>query len=427
MKAVHFLALLCLIVAVQGVDRSKFKTCEQSTFCRRNRVLSSTGDQATKKAPDFQVVPESIRVAVDSFSVELDAGENRFLTLDVTGYESGALRVRFREKNAPHPRYEVGLSLVPQTPAKIVYKPKKRTISVGKESELVLQFHPFELQFVNRFGKTVLVLNQRHLMNWEFFKTKPAELTNDLDGEWSENFQSHEDRKPRGPTAVGMDVSFVGVNHVFGIPSHATNFSLPSTRGAVKRYDDPYRLYNLDVFEYEIDNPMALYCHVPVMVGHSKEHTTGFFWMNAAETWIDVDKTTLPGSVATHWISESGIIDAFLLPGPTPHDVLYQYGLLTGRVQLPPRFAIGYHQCKWNYKSEQEVSELDANFDLHRIPYDVVWLDIEHTNGKRYMTWDNMHFPTPKRMIDEIAAKGKRERWCIFFYAHFCFSFLSRP
>jgi len=31
---------------------------------------------------------------------------------------------------------------------------------------------------------------------------------------------------------------------------------------------DPYRLYNLDVFEYELDNVMALYGSVPVMLAH---------------------------------------------------------------------------------------------------------------------------------------------------------------
>jgi alpha 1,3-glucosidase len=31
---------------------------------------------------------------------------------------------------------------------------------------------------------------------------------------------------------------------------------------------DPYRLYNLDVFEYELDNGMALYGSVPVLIAH---------------------------------------------------------------------------------------------------------------------------------------------------------------
>ena len=41
-----------------------------------------------------------------------------------------------------------------------------------------------------------------------------------------------------------------------------------------------------------------------------------------------------------------------------------------------------------------------AGFDEHDIPYDVLWLDIEHTDGKRYMTWDKNVFPTPQRMIE---------------------------
>ena len=27
---------------------------------------------------------------------------------------------------------------------------------------------------------------------------------------------------------------------------------------------------------------------------------------------------------------------------------------------------------------------VDSGFDDHEIPYDVIWLDIEHTNGKRW-------------------------------------------
>jgi alpha 1,3-glucosidase len=31
---------------------------------------------------------------------------------------------------------------------------------------------------------------------------------------------------------------------------------------------DPYRLFNLDVFEYDIQNPMALYGSIPYMLAH---------------------------------------------------------------------------------------------------------------------------------------------------------------
>lgn len=60
---------------------------------------------------------------------------------------------------------------------------------------------------------------------------------------------------------------------------------------------DPYRLYNLDVFQYELYNPMALYGAVPVMLAHNAQRTTGIFWLNAAETWVDISSNTA-GKVA---------------------------------------------------------------------------------------------------------------------------------
>ncbi len=30
------------------------------------------------------------------------------------------------------------------------------------------------------------------------------------------------------------------------------------------------------------------------------------------------------------------------------------------------------------------MKDVDSNFDKHAMPYDVLWLDIEHTNGKRW-------------------------------------------
>ena len=34
------------------------------------------------------------------------------------------------------------------------------------------------------------------------------------------------------------------------------------------RDSEPYRLYNLDVFEYELESKMALYGSIPMMLAH---------------------------------------------------------------------------------------------------------------------------------------------------------------
>ena len=52
--------------------------------------------------------------------------------------------------------------------------------------------------------------------------------------------------------------------------------------------------------------------------------------------------------------------------------------------------------------------KVDRNFDKYDMPYDVLWLDIEHTDGKRYFTWDNRHFKDPTKMIEDLSSRGRK-------------------
>lgn len=91
---------------------------------------------------------------------------------------------------------------------------------------------------------------------------------------------------------------------------------------------------------------MALYGAIPVVYAHSPKHTVGVFWHNVAETWVDV-KNSKDGNVMSslvnlvsgsksdsninvHFMSESGLMDIFVLMGPSIKDAVKQYTLLTG-------------------------------------------------------------------------------------------------
>ena len=227
------------------------------------------------------------------------------------------------------------------------------------------------------------------------------------EGLWDESFGSHTDSKPHGPMSVGLDITFPASQHLYGIPEHASSAVLQTTLGEGSKYKEPYRLYNLDVFEYEIDEVMALYGHIPMIVSQSlTTRTAGVFWFNPTETFVDVLEQE--NGRVTHWISESGVMDVFLMPGPDPTSLYHQYAQLTGTTALPPLFSLGYHQCRWNYKDEKDVYYVHGKFEELDYPYDVLWLDIEHTNGKRYFTWDNSLFPNPKEMQERLAAQGRR-------------------
>ncbi|XP_016129916.1 neutral alpha-glucosidase C [Sinocyclocheilus grahami] len=218
--------------------------------------------------------------------------------------------------------------------------------------------------------------------------------------------------------SVGMDLSLHGFNHTYGLPEHADTLVLKDTS-----VTEAYRLYNLDVFGYDINSRLGLYGSVPFLLAHKLERTAGVFWLNASETLVDVKynpepnegeeeppgkKSKISPQTDVRWISESGTIDCFILLGPTAAQVFSQYAQLTGYQALPPLFSLGYHQCRWNYEDEADVKAVDAGFDLHGIPYDVIWLDIEHTNGKRYFTWDSELFPNPGELQHHLQKKNRK-------------------
>ena len=73
---------------------------------------------------------------------------------------------------------------------------------------------------------------------------------------------------------------------------------------------------------------------------------------------------------------------------------------------MPPKWALGFHQCRWSYYPESKVKDLARNFRERKIPCDAIYLDIDYMDGYRCFTWNKKFFPDPKRMIKELSDDG---------------------
>lgn len=436
-------ALLAAPLGARAFKAHEFKKCADAGFCARHREREAraegesyrleawrgagAGTQAGALPAAVGVVPAAALDGATLRAWVVDSAGAK-LALDVTPYDGGYARVRLDE--AEQPRYQVpdvlaaDLGAHAAAPAAgvvttvadgsgrlvtiVPLPPSAGRSGNGRPCTLRLAHSPLVVE-LSCGGEALVTLNAANRLEFERTRAEP-DPDRDEEGMWAETFRGHEDTKPHGPQAVAIDVEFPGAKHMYGIPEHATSLALKPTKRGVsgESLGEPYRLYNLDVFEYLADSPFGLYGSIPLLLAHSaRGGTAGLFWFNAAEMFVDVHEPTDTGSSA-HWMTESGVMDLFLFPGPDMDAVWRQYAQVTSPTSLPPLFAIAYHQCRWNYKDEADVAAVDAGFDEHDIPYDVLWLDIEHTNGKRYMTWDSRHFPSPRRMQEEIAAKRRR-------------------
>ncbi|KAH3903368.1 related to Glucosidase 2 subunit alpha [Saccharomycodes ludwigii] len=253
-------------------------------------------------------------------------------------------------------------------------------------------------------SKLVLSINDQLFLNVEHLRKMADHFENMAPEEFSfKSFKdaSTSDKIPFGPEAIALDFTFENnVTNVYGIPEHSSSLRLKETTD-----DEPYRLFNTDVFKYPLNSTNPSYGAIPFMFGVSPDSATGIFWNNAADTRIDIkyDNT----STLTHWMSESGTLDFIIICGDGPQDVIGSFTDVTGKPALPLLSSIGYHQCRWNYYDEQEIAEVNRDMDIAKIPYDFIWLDIDYTDSRKYFTWDSSKFPDPERMLRNLNKLGR--------------------
>ncbi|KAJ8289130.1 hypothetical protein COCON_G00017890 [Conger conger] len=397
---------------------AKFKKCDQIAFYRRQKQGLAT---------QYRPLLDTLVITDKGAQLELhDPGTRVKLLLQVCAINDGTVRVTIDELEPIRERYRVPDVLIgpPVCERLKVVRRAENSLTLGWGSgqyRFRVGASPFLLEVLCEDEVTV-TLNPNGRLFFEPLQDPPEtglsaeadEEDEENTGLWKETFKQFVDIKANGPTSVGLDLRLHGFSHVYGVPEHADALRLKDTRDG-----DAYRLYNLDVFGYDIHSRLGLYGSVPFLLAHKPKRSVGVFWLNASETLLDIrtteegtttaeEKRRVPPYTDLHWMSESGVIDTFVLLGPSPSQVFTQYAELTGHQALPPLFSLGYHQSRWSYEDEADARAVDAGFDRHAIPYDVLWLDIDHTRGKRYFTWHPERFPDPVGLQRHLEERNRK-------------------
>jgi alpha-glucosidase len=147
----------------------------------------------------------------------------------------------------------------------------------------------------------------------------------------------------------------------------------------------------------------AMYQAIPVFIALRPELSYGIFLNSTHWSRFDIG-VKKPGilQMETH----APELDYYIIYGPKPEQILNTYTQLTGRMPLPPRWALGYHQCRWSYESETVVKELTKQFRTRKLPCDVIHLDIDYMQGYRVFTWSEKRFPNPENLIQYLSENG---------------------
>lgn len=162
--------------------------------------------------------------------------------------------------------------------------------------------------------------------------------------------------------------------------------------------------WNSDTPGY-VEGRDPIYQTIPFYIGLRRGSAYGIFFDNPYRSYFDFGRS----SQQRAWFgAEGGEMNYYFFYGPSIKKILGRYADLTGRMQLPPLWALGNQQSRWSYYPDTMVEEVVSEYRKRDLPLDVIYLDIDYMHGYRVFTFDKERFPDPKGLTDRLRRQGVR-------------------
>ncbi len=172
--------------------------------------------------------------------------------------------------------------------------------------------------------------------------------------------------------------------------------------GPLNRAGNAYTHWNTDHFGYPT-NADPIYLSTPFYMGIHSDGHYGIFLNNSHRSVVNFGASNHRFSSIQ---AEGGPMDYFFFHNDSVAEMVSDYSWLTGRIALPPKWALGFQQCRYSYYPDKEVLNVARTFREKNIPADVIYLDIHYMKDYKVFTFDEERFPDPKQMTSELEAQG---------------------
>ena len=177
--------------------------------------------------------------------------------------------------------------------------------------------------------------------------------------------------------------------------------------GDLIRNGKTVKLWNTDNYGYGKDNGQRLYQSHPWVLGVGENGKS--FGVIADNTW----KMEISLGERITFSSEGPAFRVIVIEKETPQEVMKELGRLTGTIELPPLWSLGFHQCRYSYYPDERVKSLADTMRLKHIPCDVIWMDIDYMQDFKIFTFDSAGFPNPKETNDYLHKNDFKSVWMI--------------
>ncbi|MCC6426780.1 MAG: DUF5110 domain-containing protein [Phycisphaerales bacterium] len=211
---------------------------------------------------------------------------------------------------------------------------------------------------------------------------------------------------PQFATAKGQHTALIPIE------AGTSLYGTGEVTGPLLRNGRTIECWNYDAYGYD-DSQANLYQSHPWVLGVRADGTA--FGVLADTTYrVSVNMNNAYSSGGSFVFSSSGPeFPVIVIDRKSPEQVVMALAELTGTIALPPKWALGYHQCRYSYFPDSRVMEIAKGFRDRKIPCDVIWHDIDYMHKFLCFTFSKQHFPDPKRHNDDLHKIGFKTVWMI--------------
>lgn len=136
----------------------------------------------------------------------------------------------------------------------------------------------------------------------------------------------------------------------------------------------------------------------------SGSETFGLFFDYPAKITFDIGYTRMDTLTVS---CEDSDLDLYVIDGDSPYDIVKQFRRMTGRSYIPPKFAFGFGQSRWGYKTKEDFEKVAQGYRGNHIPLDMIYMDIDYMDAYKDFTL-NRDFDDFPAFVQEMKDQGIR-------------------
>lgn len=174
---------------------------------------------------------------------------------------------------------------------------------------------------------------------------------------------------------------------------------LGEKNGPLNKRGKAYVNWNTDKFAYSVEDD-PIYLSTPFYIGLHNNLAYGIFFDNTHKSTFNFGASN---NRFIYFQAEDGEMNYYFIYHNHVSDIISSYTALTGRMELPPLWSLGFHQCRYSYYPDKEVMNVARTFREKNIPADVLYLDIHYMDNFKVFTWNKQTFPNPDKLCKDLS------------------------